>query len=248
MNQHRVLSIGLLGYGKMGRAIEQIALERGHRIAWRIDADNRAEFGPEALRQADVAIEFSRPEAAFDNVADCLRAGVAVVSGTTGWLAQLPEAQVLCRQLDGALLWASNFSVGVNLFFAINRYVGQLMNTRPEYEPSLTETHHVHKLDAPSGTAVTLANDLIAQLDHKKNWAPAGPSVAEPGFLPITALREGEVPGTHTVEWHSPVDTISLTHTAHSRSGFALGAVLAAEWLPGKKGFFSMADVLGIRA
>lgn len=246
MNQHRALSIGLLGYGKMGRAIEQIALERGHRIAWRIDVGNRAEFGASELREAEVAIEFSRPDAAYDNVADCLRAGVPVVSGTTGWLAQLPEAQLLCEQLGGALLWSSNFSVGVNLFFAINRYVSQLMNGRAEYEPFLTETHHIHKLDAPSGTAVTLAEGLIGQLERKKNWALADQKALEPSTLPITALREGEVPGTHTLEWRSPVDTITLTHTAHSRSGFALGAILAAEWLPGKKGIFSMAEVLGI--
>lgn len=245
MDQTRTFSIGLLGYGKMGRTIEQIALSRGHRIAWRIDVDSRADFVPALIRQADVVIEFSRPEAAFENVTECLRAGVPVVSGTTGWLQQLPEAQALCRDLGGALIWASNFSVGVNLFFAINRYVSRLMHGRPEYEPTLTETHHIHKLDAPSGTAVSLANDLIAAFSRKTAWALAEAG-ADPAVLPITAIREGEVPGTHTVEWQSEVDTITLTHTAHSRSGFALGAVLAAEWLPGKRGIFTMPDVLGL--
>lgn len=238
------LSIGLLGYGKMGRAIEQVALERGHRIVWRVGRQNRADFSEADLRQADVVIEFSQPEAAFQNVCDCLRAGVPVVCGTTGWLAQWPDAQALCAETKGALIWASNFSVGVNLMFALNRYLARLMDKRPEYEPMMREVHHIHKLDAPSGTAVTLANDLIGAVARKTHWELASSLETTPDALPIEAVREGEVFGLHTVTWRSAVDTISITHEAHSRAGFALGAVLAAEWLPGRHGVFGMEDVL----
>lgn len=239
------MKIGLLGYGKMGRAIEQIALEQGMEIAWRIGRGNRDERTPERLREADVVIEFSRPEAAFDNVLFCLEHGVPVVSGTTGWLDRLPEARDFCQKNGGALLWASNFSVGVNLFFAVNRYLARLMNGRPEYAPAVTEIHHVHKLDAPSGTALTLTNDLIAALDRLEGWV-MNPAPAGPADVPITAVREGEVPGTHIVRWGSPVDEITVEHRAHSRAGFAAGAVLAAGWLRGKRGVFGMKEVLGI--
>jgi 4-hydroxy-tetrahydrodipicolinate reductase len=240
------VKIGLFGYGKMGKTIEGIAQQQGSaEIVWKIDEFNRAEFDDARLRTADVAIEFTRPEAAFDNVMSCLRAGVPVVSGTTGWLDHLPEAQAFCQKQGGALLWASNFSIGVNLFFAVNRYVAALMDKRPEYAAALTETHHIHKLDAPSGTALTLALDLIEQTTRHTAWKLA-PEPAGAGELPVTALREGEVPGTHTVAWHSAADSITLTHTAHSRAGFASGALLAARWLAGRKGVFSMNDVLGI--
>jgi 4-hydroxy-tetrahydrodipicolinate reductase len=244
-----MLKIGLFGYGKMGRAIESL-LSAQHNdamttIAWRITQENRTAVTPELLRQADVVIEFTRPEVAFENVMLCLRAGVPVVSGTTGWLKKLSEAQDFCQKNGGALLWASNFSVGVNLFFALNSYLSKLMNERAEYAPSVTEIHHVHKLDAPSGTAVTLVHELIAQANRFSGWelAPIPPKAGE---VPVTAIREGEVPGTHVVKWQSAIDEISIEHRAHSRAGFASGAILAAKWLAGKRGVFTMKDVLGL--
>ncbi len=240
-----MLKIGLFGYGKMGRAIENIAQEQGHTIAWRITINNRAEVTPALLQQADVAIEFSQPEAAFENVLSCLQAGVPVVSGTTGWAEHLPDAQQFCRDKNGAFLWASNFSVGVNLFFAVNRYLARLLDERPEYSPAITETHHIHKLDAPSGTALTMVNDLILMMSRTSGWA-LSPIAPNPGEVAVTAIREGEVPGTHSIVWTGPSDEIRLEHRAHSRTGFAAGAVLAAQWLVGKQGVFSMNDVLGI--
>lgn len=230
----------------MGHAVEAQALERDHEIAWRIGWSNRAELTDALLRQADVVIEFSRPDAAFANVMACLRVGVPVVSGTTGWSEQLPQAEQYCRQHGGALLWASNFSVGVNLFFALNRYLARLMDTRDEYAPSIEETHHVHKLDAPSGTAQTLANELVANTARIKHWLPANGQPAPPDALPVTAIRRGEIPGTHIVRWDSAIDTLEIRHTAHSRAGFAAGAVLAAEWIIEKKGVFRMSDVLNL--
>ena len=241
-------SIGLLGYGKMGRAIDSLAAEHGAEIIWRIGHSNRADLSPTLLQQADVVIEFSRPEAAFDNVKFCLENGIPVVSGTTGWLEHLPEAEKLCLATGGAMLWASNFSVGVNLFFALNRYLARLMNDRPEYAPSATEIHHVHKLDAPSGTALTLVNELIAQVERVSGYemSPTSNIQRPTSNIPITAIREGEVPGTHIMRWGSAVDEIIIEHRAHSRMGFAAGALLAAKWLVGKRGVFSMGNVLGI--
>jgi 4-hydroxy-tetrahydrodipicolinate reductase len=239
------MKLGLFGYGKMGRAIEQAARARGLDVAWTLTRDNRRDATPDFLRTADVAIEFTRPDAAFDNVRLCLEAGVPCVSGTTGWSERLPEAKRICAEKGGALLWASNFSVGVNLFFAVNRYLAQLMDSRPEYDVAVSETHHVHKLDAPSGTALTLANDLIAALARKAGWA-LHPEGNAPTDIVVTAHREDEVPGTHVVNWSSAVDEITLEHRAHSRAGFAEGAVLAAQWLHGKKGVYSMNDVLGL--
>ena len=241
------MKIGLLGYGKMGKAIEQIATSQGIDIAWRITRDNRSELNDELLQKADVVIEFSRPDAAFDHVMLCLKAGVPVVCGTTGWNERLPEAQQYCREHGGAMLWASNFSVGVNLFFALNRYLAQLMAARPEYTPAAEETHHIHKLDAPSGTALTLVQELIKAHGGVSGWVLA-PSPAAPGEIPVTAIREGEVPGTHQIRWSSAVDDITIEHKAHSRTGFAAGAVLAAQWIQGKKGVFAMSDVLGLSA
>ncbi|MBC7776731.1 MAG: 4-hydroxy-tetrahydrodipicolinate reductase [Phycisphaerae bacterium] len=237
------MKLGLFGYGKMGKAIEQVAEKQGIEIVWRIRRDDSPT--PELLRQADVAIEFTRPEAAFENVMLCLQADLPVVSGTTGWLGQLPEAKKYCIENDGTMLWASNFSVGVNLFFALNRRLAQLMATRPEYAASLIETHHIHKLDAPSGTALTLANELIQNTDRYTGWLLA-PEIPAPGEIPITAIREGEVPGTHLVRWQSEVDEINIEHKAYSRAGFAAGAVLAAQWIVGKQGVFGMGDVLGL--
>jgi 4-hydroxy-tetrahydrodipicolinate reductase len=175
----------------------------------------------------------------------CLEAGVPVVCGTTGWQEQLPEAEIFCQQKGGAMLWASNFSVGVNLFFALNRYLAQLMAKRPEYEAMLTEIHHIHKLDAPSGTAISIANDVISSNGHYDQWQllPADPN---PGTLPIEAQRTGEVPGTHRLVWRSPIDEISIEHQAHSRTGFAAGALLAAEWIQNRHGVFNMQHVLGL--
>lgn len=230
----------------MGQAVEAQALQRDHEIAWRIGWSNRAELTPERLRQADVVVEFSRPDAALANVMACIEAGVPVVSGTTGWNEKLPQAEQYCREHGGALLWASNFSVGVNLFFALNRYLAQLMDARDEYTPSLEETHHVHKLDAPSGTARTLAEEVMAVSSRIKHWLLANGQPAPPDALPITAIRRGEIPGTHIMRWESAIDTLEIRHTAHSRAGFAAGAVLAAEWIIGKKGVFRMSDVLNL--
>lgn len=240
------MQIGLFGYGKMGKAIEQIAAAQNIGIAWRITRENRATLTPELLQKADVVIEFTRPEAAYENVMTCLKAGIPVVSGTTGWLEQLADAETWCTQNRGAFLWASNFSVGVNLLFALNRYLARLMNRRPEYEPALTEIHHIHKLDAPSGTALTLTKDILATLDRKTGWT-LSPTPPGTDNIPVTAIREDEVPGTHTVQWSSRADEIILEHRAHSREGFAAGAVLAAGWLIGKTGVFRMEDVLGLK-
>ncbi len=239
------MKIGLLGYGKMGKAIEQIARAEGEQIALRVDVDNAGEIGPEDLKACEVLIEFTRPEAAFDNIRRALEAGVPIVSGTTGWLDRWPEVRRLCEAREGAFFYASNFSIGVNILFALNRYLARLMNERPEYEVSLMETHHIHKLDEPSGTAVTLAEGILQELDRKHSWTlEAGPAAEAIG---ITARREGEVPGIHEVTYRSPVDTLRLRHEAHSREGFARGALLAARWLPGRQGVYGMQDLLGLK-
>lgn len=237
------MKIGLLGYGKMGKAIDQLAAARGWEVVWRIRRDDLPQLTIALLREAEVVIEFTRPEAAFQNVMLCLEAGVPVVCGTTGWQEQLAEAEKFCREKDGAMLWASNFSVGVNLFFALNRYLSHLMAKRPEYAAALTEIHHIHKLDAPSGTAITLATDAMSASGRYQRWQLT-PAKEQEQVLPITSIREGEVPGTHQMLWQSPIDDIRIEHRAHSRSGFASGALLAAEWLKNKKGVFSMNDVL----
>lgn len=231
----------------MGKAIEQIAENQSVDIVWRIRRDNMAQLDAAMIRQADVVIEFTRPEAAFEHVMLCLEAGVPVVCGTTGWADQYQQAKQYCLENSGALLWASNFSIGVNLFFALNRYLADLMNSRPEYSVAMTETHHIHKLDAPSGTAISLAGDILSHVDrlHAHHLA-GGADVASDGSIPIHAIREGEVPGTHTIQWHSAIDEITIEHKAHSRAGFAWGALAAARWLHGKTGVFSMNDVLRI--
>lgn len=242
-----MLKIGLLGYGKMGKAIESLSSLHDVEIIWRITSDNIAEREPGLLRRADVVIEFSRPGAAFDNVMACLNAGVPVVSGTTGWGQHLPEAEKTCLALNGAMIWASNFSIGVNLFFAVNKRLSELMSQRAGYSPSITEIHHVHKLDAPSGTAISLAQDLERCSGRfNGHYLDSGTPHPIENQIPITAIREGEVPGTHIVKWQSTADEIIIEHRANSRTGFAEGALAAAKWLYEKKGVFTMTDVLGI--
>lgn len=235
------MKILLLGYGKMGKTIERIALERGHTIVGRIDVSNRAEMENLNARDVDVAIEFSAPESAYDNITYCLKKGWAIVSGTTGWLEHRPEIEALCKTQNGAFFYASNYSIGVNLFFRLNRQLARLMEGHG-YQASMTEIHHIHKLDAPSGTAITLAEGIAAETELVSGWRLAPQD--EEGYITITAKREGEVPGTHVVRYESEVDTIEITHAAHNRNGFALGAVVVAEWLNGREGVFGMDDML----
>ncbi|BEG62814.1 4-hydroxy-tetrahydrodipicolinate reductase [Coprobacter fastidiosus] len=235
------MKIALIGYGKMGHAIEQIALQRGHEIVSVIDVNNQEDFTSDAFKSADVAIEFSMPAVAMDNYRRAFAAGVPVVSGTTGWLEHLPEIKEACKA-GQTFFYASNFSLGVNIFFALNKYLAKIMNDFPAYDVRMVETHHVHKLDAPSGTAITLAEGLIDNIERKNKWVE-GKEPAE-DEIGICSVREGEVPGIHTVIYESDVDTISITHDAKSRMGFALGAVIAAEFTCGKKGFLTMQDML----
>lgn len=230
------MKIALLGYGKMGKSVEQAALKKGHQIVLRISDD----IGKYNLSQADVAIDFSLPKVAFKNITTCFDQGIPVVSGTTGWLNQYDEAVAACQASGGAFLYASNFSLGVNLFFELNRKLAQLMEPFTDYEASVEEIHHIHKLDAPSGTAITLAEQLLEH-SRKKTWALDKAGSDE---LLITAKRQDEVPGTHTISYDSCVDRISIEHKAYNREGFAKGAVLAAEWIHGKQGVFTMKDVL----
>ncbi len=234
------LKIALIGYGRMGRMVEQAALRRGHTIACRIDLDNADAFASEAFLTADVAIEFSQPASAAANIERCLEAGVPVVVGTTGWLAELPRLKALCLEKRGAMIHSSNFSIGVSIFRSLNRFLARVMKRFPQYQPSLEETHHIHKLDHPSGTAITLAEELIEARGDLSGWS----ETPRAGELPVRAMREGEVPGIHTVSWEGPADVISMAHSAKGREGFAEGAVAAAEWLPGRKGCFTMTDYL----
>ncbi len=233
------MKIALLGYGRMGKAIEQLALDRGHNIVAILDKDSQEG----ELSQADVAINFSIPSAAVSNLKMAFDHGVPVVCGTTGWLDQLDEINQYCASKKSGFLYASNFSIGVNLFFKLNALTAQLMKGQnKQYNAHLEETHHIHKLDAPSGTAITLAEGIAAHNDRYATWSME-PNTNE---LKISAYREGEVPGTHKITYGSEVDEISIEHKAHSRQGFALGAVIAAEWLQGKEGLFSMNDVLNL--
>lgn len=234
------LRIALIGYGRMGRMVEQAALQRGHTIVCRIDLGDAAAFASEAFLTADVAIEFSHPASAADNIERCLEAGVPVVVGTTGWSSGLPRLRALCLEKGGAMIYSSNFSIGVSIFRSLSRFLARVMRRFPQYHPSLEETHHIHKLDHPSGTAITLAEELIEARGDISGWS----ETPGPGQLPVRAMREGEVPGIHTVIWESPADEITLTHSARGREGFAEGAVAAAEWLPGRKGCFTMTDYL----
>lgn len=227
----------------MGHEIERIALERGHEIVCTIDMGEEDKFQSPQFASAEVAIEFTSPQSAPENYRRAFAAGVPVVSGTTGWLEHLDEIRQECDTNGKTFFYASNFSLGVNLFFALNSFLAKLMNRYPDYAVRMEETHHIHKLDAPSGTAITLAEEIIAQLDRKEQWVSG--DEGDTGQLPITAFREGEVPGTHTVTYESACDTIRITHEAKNRSGLALGAVLAAEFTRGRKGFLGMKDMLG---
>jgi 4-hydroxy-tetrahydrodipicolinate reductase len=232
------MKIALLGYGKMGKEIEKIALSRGHEIVIRKDINDKID-----ITLADVAIDFSVPSSAFNNITNCINNNVPVISGTTGWLNSYEEAVKLCNDKKSAFMYASNYSLGVNIFFELNKQLAKMMNSLEDYDISMEEIHHTQKLDAPSGTAITLAEGIIEN-SSKKNW-DLGEKTSEEN-IPITAKRIPNIPGTHSVWYDSKVDSIEIKHTANSREGFALGAVVAAEWILGKKGVFSMKDVLNI--
>lgn len=235
------MNIALLGYGKMGKEIEAIALQRGHAIVLKVDETNASVFTNEELKKADVAIEFSTPHTVIGNIKRCFDNHVPIVVGTTGWYDHFKEIETECRQKNGTLFHATNFSLGVNLFFKVNTYLAELMNKYNNYEVAMEEIHHVHKLDKPSGTAISLANQIIDKVDRKIKW-----SISEnnPDTLFIKDVREGEVPGTHIIKYASEVDDIEIMHKAHNRKGFALGAVIAAEFVNKKKGIFTMNDLL----
>jgi 4-hydroxy-tetrahydrodipicolinate reductase len=232
------MKIALLGYGKMGKVIEQIALDRGHEIVLKKDQNNTFD----GLENADVAIDFSIPDSAVTNISTCLENGIPVISGTTGWLANYQNMVDLCQKNNGSFIYASNFSLGVNVFFELNDYLAKMMANLKQYQVSMEEIHHTQKLDAPSGTAITLAEGIIKNTNYTQ-WTLESPKANE---IQIEAKRIENVPGTHSIFYDSTVDQIEIKHTAHSREGFALGAVVAAEWLVGKKGVFSMKDVLGL--
>jgi 4-hydroxy-tetrahydrodipicolinate reductase len=238
------MKIALIGYGKMGKAIEEIAVEKGHEVVLKIDISNANEFNKENIAKADVAIEFTGPHSAFENVSKCLQLGIPVVSGSTGWLDKWNEVKDLCTAVNGAMVYASNYSIGVNLFFELNTYLARLMNKHKEYDVVMKEIHHTQKKDAPSGTAITLAEQVLANINSKKQWVNDATNKADD--LVIVSERIDPYPGTHTIKYRSSIDEIEITHTAHSRKGFAGGAVLAAEFLVGKKGIFGMREVLGL--
>lgn len=236
------MKIALIGYGKMGKTIEKIALKRGHQVVSIIDENNLEDFDSDNFKSADVAIEFTRPTSALDNYRKCFAANVPVVAGTTGWLEHLDEVKEACKDGKQTFFYASNYSLGVNIFFALNKYLAKIMNNYPDYDVYMNETHHIHKLDAPSGTAITLAEGIIENIDRKSQWKLDAEDVASD--LKIQAFREGEVPGIHEIVYESEVDIISIKHDAKSREGFALGAVVAAEFTYDKKGFLGMAEML----
>lgn len=237
------LNIALIGYGKMGKAIEETAVKRGHAIVLKIDIDTIEEFTKENLQRCDVAIEFTSPQSAVENILACLDAGIPVVSGSTGWLARWNEVKQKCAAMNGSLVYASNYSVGVNIFFEVNKLLARLMNQQTGYDVSMEEIHHTEKKDAPSGTAITLAEQILENLGRKKQWV--NHSSISPEELSIISERIDPAPGTHKIKYSSPVDDIEIIHTAHNRQGFATGAVLAAEFIKGKKGIFTMKEVLG---
>ncbi len=238
------MKIALIGYGKMGHSIEEIAIQKGHEIILCIKVQNLKDFTKENLQQADVAIEFTSPQSAAENIIKCIDAGVAVVSGTTGWMQQWESVKQHCTDKNGALIYASNFSIGVNLFFEFNSFLAKLMSQHQDYNIMIEEIHHTAKKDAPSGTAITLAEQILKYSNYKKSWVNYASENREE--LGIISKRTDPVPGTHKIKYSSDIDEIELIHTAHSRKGFAAGAVLAAEYIYGKKGIFTMKDVLRI--
>jgi 4-hydroxy-tetrahydrodipicolinate reductase len=238
------MKIALIGYGKMGKAIESIALSKGHEIVLKIDIQNNQDFTEAALQKADVAIEFTGPHSAFENVKKCIAWGVPVVSGSTGWLDQWAEIKDLCAEKNGTLIYSSNYSIGVNLFFELNKQLAQLMESYNSYDVSMTEVHHTEKKDAPSGTAISLAEQILTNLGRKNKWVNT--ASGNSNELVIQSERIDPAPGTHMVKYSSEVDDIEIIHTAHTRIGFASGAVLAAEFAFEKKGTFTMKDVLGL--
>ncbi len=238
------MKFALIGYGKMGKAIEAIALQRGHKVDLKIDIDNMASFTKANLQRCDVAIEFTGPHSATKNIVKCFDAGIPVVSGSTGWLDDRVGVEKDCKENNGSFLYASNFSVGVNIFFEVNKKLAQLMKQQSAYDVRIEEIHHTQKKDAPSGTAITLAEEVLHEVPRKTKWV--NHVSGQPEELTITSKRMDPAPGTHAVKYYSAIDDIEIIHTAHSREGFALGAVLAAEFIHNKKGIFSMQDVLGL--
>jgi 4-hydroxy-tetrahydrodipicolinate reductase len=238
------MRIALIGYGKMGKAIEEVALHRGHEIVIKIDQPNLHEFNKENMAKVDVAIEFTSPHTAFDNLKSCIEFGVPVICGSTGWAERLEEIKKIAADKNGAFIYSSNFSVGVNIFFEVNKRLAMLMAPHKEYEVILEETHHTQKKDAPSGTAITLAEQILEHVKRKKQWV--NEISDNPEDLEIISQRIDPAPGTHSIKYSSAIDDIEIIHTAHNRKGFATGAVLAAEFLKDKKGFFTMKDVLNL--
>lgn len=238
------MKIALIGYGKMGKAVEEIAQAEGDEIILKISSENAHSFTIENIKQADVAIEFSNPDSAVENIKKCFDANVPVVCGTTGWLKHVDEVEAYCSKKECAFLYASNFSIGVNLFFALNKYLASLMNAHNEYDVSIEEIHHMHKKDAPSGTAITLAEQLIQNIKTKKAWVNS--ETDDTSDVEIISKRINETPGIHKIKYNSATDYIEIIHSAHNRKGFANGALLAAKFIIGRKGIFSMQDVLGL--
>ena len=238
------MKIALIGYGKMGHEIEKIALDRSHEIVSIIDINNLEDFDSPSFLSADVAIEFSRPETAFANYKKCFERNISVVAGTTGWLQHLDEVKKECAENNQTFFYASNYSIGVNIFFAVNKYLAKIMNKFPQYDVYMEEIHHIHKLDSPSGTGITLAEGILENIDRKKQWKES--ESGTPDDLLIHSKREGEVPGIHEIIYESEADIIRIKHDAKSRKGFALGAVLAAEFTKEKKGFLTMKEMLNL--
>lgn len=236
------MKVAIVGYGKMGREIEKMLIERGHEVALKIDIDNSSDLNEQNLKGIDVAIEFTSPATAYANVKKCLECGTAVVCGSTGWNDGVQELKEFCREKGGAFFYSSNYSVGMNVMFKLNKILATIMNSQSEYNVSMEETHHIHKLDSPSGTAVTLAEGIIEAVERKGSWVNQSTDKADE--IGIVSYREGEVPGIHTVIYDSEADTLELKHSAKSRRGLVLGAVLAAEFVKGKQGVFSMDDML----
>ncbi len=240
------MKILLIGYGKMGKAIEQVAVQRGHQLVHKIDLANSTPLATIDPATVDVAIEFSQPTAAYDNIYQCLFKNIPVIAGTTGWLDKKEALDTYCKEQGGTFFYAANFSIGMNILFKVNAFLAKLMNQRPEYDVMIQEVHHWEKKDVPSGTALTLAQDLMHHLHCKKRWVQA--PTQQKDDLPIASMRVKDVPGTHTVTYTASLDTLELKHTAHSREVFALGAVLVAEWILGKQGVLGMEDFLKLDA